>query len=249
MPWRVAERDGRGERTAPPIAIIQPVRASLRRRRLATAIADPADEREADQPAGLAAERLVRAAATGRWRRRRRRRRRRPGRPRRRRDRRPGRRGGRGRCSRGSATRSVVARARDPRAVGRGVSATSSGQIAADDDHRGDAREQLAQRRDVAARGDPQPRGGDAGHDQQRSAPSSPRSRARPSRRRARASACGRPRSARTTDQSAATRAEHEQRVGVVVAGDRDRDRRDREREAGDEAADAAEAAARRGPR
>ena len=150
-------------RNEPPTAMSQPVRASARRSRLETSTADAGDDREAEQPAGLPAERVVEQAQRAGLRRRRgrpdRRRPHRPDRPRRRRGRRPGRTGARGRCSRGSATRSLLSAV--PEIHGRsdaGVSATSNGQAPPTTTIAAAAGEQLADGGHPAARRDPQPR-------------------------------------------------------------------------------------------
>ena len=125
-----------------------------------------------------------------------------------------------------------------------GVSAIEQRPGAADRDHRRAAGQQLAQRGEPPARGDPQPGRDDPRHDQQRR---------RHLRLEAEADADAREHEpARAAVLQRADRrpqradaAEDQQRVGVVVARDRDRDRRRGEREAGDEAGRAPPQAAR----
>ena len=187
-------------RKAPPVAISQPVRASARRRRVATARATmpPTSAKPSSQPAcpprpslssrsGPVAPPNVAPPPA----------RRRPAPA----GRRPGRRGARGRCSRGSATRMLLSLV--PEIQGRldgGRERHEQRPRAAHDDHRGAAGEQLAQRGEPAARRDPQPRRGDRRARPAARRPSSSRSRGRRRRPPARASACGRPRSARTSE-------------------------------------------------
>src|SRR5439155_15852608 len=117
--------------------------------------AEAADEREAEQPPGLSAERLVQQPE------------------------RPGSAAERTAAAEclGSAGLSVeateavvaedqrpdavVARAGDPRAIRSGRERDEQRPSSADGDHRGAAREQLSQRRDPPARRDPHPRGRD----------------------------------------------------------------------------------------
>ena len=138
----------------------------------------------------------------------------------------------------------VVARARDPRAIGRGREHHQQRPGAADDDHRRAAGEQLAHGGDPAAGGDPQPRDDDRGHDEQRGAhlrleaePDAHAGEHDPARAAVLEGAHEAP--------QGADAAQRQQRIGVVVARDGDRDRGDREHEAGDEAGGAPPQAAR----
>ena len=153
--------------------------------------------------------------------------------------RRPGRTAGRGRCSRRSATRCCCRSCRRSTAGRRpGVSHMSSGQASPTAAIAAPPATSCRGRRARAERPTARPRRARA----RRAAPppSSPRSRDRRRRRPARSSASARPRARarRTTGRGAA---EHQQRVRVVVARDRDGDRRQHERQAGDEAGRAAE--------
>ena len=66
MPPAKLNVDRRASGSAPPTAISQPVRGSRRRSRVSTSSAEPGDEREAEQPAGLVAEpRLQQPERTG----------------------------------------------------------------------------------------------------------------------------------------------------------------------------------------
>ena len=125
-----------------------------------------------------------------------------------------------------------------------GVSATQQRPGAADGDHRRPARQQLAQRDEPPARGDPQPGRDDPRHDQQRRRHLGLEAEADADAREhdpARAAVL-QPADRRPQRADAA---EDQQRVGVVVARDRDCDRRGGEREARDEAGRAAPQAAR----
>ena len=141
----------------------------------------------------------------------------------------------------------VVVGARDVRAVGRGREGHEQRPDPADDDQRGEAREQLAQRREVAAGGDPQVRGGQRGHHEQRGAHL--RLEPEPDHRAGEDEPARAPVLQRADDgPERHDGAQQDDGVRVVVPEDRDGRRRDGERETGDEAADAAEAAARQVP-
>ena len=115
---------------------------------------------------------------------------------------------------------------------------------AADDEHRGAAGEQLAQRGEPAARRDPQP-GRARSPARRRARRSIFVSKPRPTATPLSTSQRVRPSSKRAHGEPDRRDAQQRQQlVGVVVARHRDRDRRRREREAGDRAAEAAEAPA-----
>ena len=137
----------------------------------------------------------------------------------------------------------VVARARDPRAVG----GRASGRSAAATRRR--RRPSRRRRRAAGAARARRPRGAthshaaaSAGHDQQRRAPSWSRSRARRTRRRARASACGRPRARARRTTARATQQRISSASGLLWREIATAIGVEREHEAGDEARRAAEA-------
>ena len=241
MPWREGERDGGGQERAADRD--QPARARIRaaqaRRR---EHGGARDEREAEEPAGLAAHAAVeqaqpaglaaehpasRPAAHGV-----------PARP-------AGLAGEPAEAVVAEDQRPdrVVGRAGDPGPVRRGRECDDHGPESARDDHRGAAGEQLPDRAQAPARRHPQVRGDDPRHDHQRDGHL--RLEAEPDQRAGEEQPAGAAVLERAHQRpEGADAAEDQQRVGVVVARDRDGDRRQREHEPGDEAGAAAEAAA-----
>jgi hypothetical protein len=223
----------------PPTAISQPVWASVRRSRLGDQDRDEARDREPEQPPGLAAEAraeqpehaglAAEQAAAG------------PARPLR---------------PAGLAAEppepavaedqredAVVARAGHPRARAFGGERDQHGPSAGHGHERGAAGEQLRDRLGATARRHPQVRGGASGNDQQRRGhlglePEADRHAGE--HEPARATVRERPHD----EPERCDRAEHQQRVGVVVPRDRDAHRRQREHEPGHEPAGTAEATA-----
>ena len=149
----------------------------------------------------------------------------------------------------------VVARPRDPRPAGRRREPYEHRPRQADGCHRGAAGEQLADGGDAPAGSDPQPRRGERGRDQQgrrhlrlEAQADEDAAQHQPARPSVLQAAHDRPQRGGA--------AQHQQGVGVVVARDRDGDRRQRECQAGREAGDPAESPprqvigrARRSPR
>ncbi len=220
------------------MAISQPVRASVRRRRVCTSTAaPPTSAKPSSQPAWPPSAWLSSRSMPGSP----------PNRPppppppgprRRHPGRRSVRTGGRGRCSRRSATRCCcrsVPEIHGPARRGREPHQQRPGEPA--DEQRRAAGEQLRARQPSRRAARPTAR--------RRRSPgtissaaaifvSKPRPIARPAARPA--SACGRPRAPRTDEPQRGDRAEDQQRVRVVVPRDRDGHRRQREREAAGEA-------------
>ena len=216
MPLGEAEQDGASSRKAPPTAISQPVRGSSGAGGSPARMPTPLTSAKPEQPAGLPAERGVQQAQRPGGAAEHVAARRRPGPP----------------ACPSTRPRPLYSKISDrtrlslvpghPRPVGRRGQFDERRPRPAHEHHRGPAGEQLTQRVQPAARrrGDPQPGGGDARDDDQRHAhlrlEAQPHAHAG-EHQPARAPVLQRPHRAPQRRHAA----EHQQRVGVVVARDR----------------------------